>query len=33
MSHPVIIRPEAEEDMVEGRDWYDRQREGVGPNS
>jgi toxin ParE1/3/4 len=29
MSHPLIIRPEAEEDMAEGRDWYDRQREGL----
>jgi len=30
MSHPLIIRPEAEEDMAEGRDWYDRQRDGLG---
>jgi plasmid stabilization system protein ParE len=30
MSHPLIVRPEAEEDLVEGRDWYEGQREGFG---
>jgi plasmid stabilization system protein ParE len=30
MSHPLIIRPEAEQDMIEGRDWYEGQREGLG---
>lgn len=30
MSQPLIIRPEAEEDMLEGRDWYEGQREGLG---
>ena len=30
MSHPLIIRPEAEEDMAQGRDWYDGRREGLG---
>lgn len=30
MSHPLIIRPEAEEDMTEARDWYEEQREGLG---
>ena len=30
MTHPLIIRPEAEEDMAEGRDWYDGQRHGQG---
>jgi toxin ParE1/3/4 len=30
MTHPLIIRPEAEEDMAEGRDWYDGQRQGQG---
>jgi plasmid stabilization system protein ParE len=30
MSHPLIVRPEAEEDMAEGRDWYEGQREGLG---
>ena len=31
MSHPLIIRPEAEQDMAEGRDWYNGQQEGLGP--
>jgi hypothetical protein len=30
MTHPLIIRPEAEEDVAEGRDWYDGQRQGQG---
>jgi toxin ParE1/3/4 len=30
MSHPLIIRPEAEQDMAEGRDWYEGQKEGLG---
>ena len=30
MSYPLIIRPEAEQDMAEGRDWYEGQREGLG---
>jgi toxin ParE1/3/4 len=30
MTHPVVIRPEAEQDMAEGRDWYEGQREGLG---
>lgn len=30
MTHPLIIRPEAEQDMAEGRDWYEGQREGLG---
>lgn len=30
MGHSLIIRPEAERDMAEARDWYDRQREGLG---
>lgn len=30
MSHPLILRPEAEEDLAEGRDWYDGQRDGLG---
>jgi plasmid stabilization system protein ParE len=25
-----MIRPEAENDMAEGRDWYEGQREGLG---
>lgn len=30
MSDPLIIRPEAEQDMAEGRAWYDSQRAGLG---
>lgn len=30
MSHQLILRPEAEEDMVEGRDWYEDRQEGLG---
>lgn len=30
MTHPLIIRPEAEQDMSEGRDWYEGQRRGLG---
>jgi hypothetical protein len=26
----MIIRPEAEADLVYARDWYERQREGLG---
>jgi toxin ParE1/3/4 len=30
MSFPLIIRPEAEQDLAEGRDWYEGQRAGLG---
>lgn len=30
MSTPVILTPEAEQDMADGRDWYERQRYGLG---
>src|SRR5262249_10153036 len=30
MSRTVIIRPRAEDDLVEGRRWYNRQRAGLG---
>jgi plasmid stabilization system protein ParE len=30
VSYALIIRPEAEQDMAEGRDWYEGQREGLG---
>ena len=30
MSVPVIITQEAEQDLAEGRDWYDRQKYGLG---
>jgi plasmid stabilization system protein ParE len=26
----MIIRPEAEADLVNARDWYEQQREGLG---
>jgi hypothetical protein len=26
----MLIRPEAEADLVNARDWYERQREGLG---
>jgi plasmid stabilization system protein ParE len=30
MSHELIIRPEAEEDILNARRWYERQRPGLG---
>jgi plasmid stabilization system protein ParE len=30
MSLPIILRPEAETDMAEARDWYERQSAGLG---
>lgn len=30
MAHPLMIRPEAEHDLLAGRDWYDGQRPGLG---
>lgn len=27
---PVVLRPEAEQDLVSARDWYDQQRPGLG---
>jgi plasmid stabilization system protein ParE len=30
MSHPLIILPEAEQDLAEGRAWYEGQRAGLG---
>lgn len=27
---PVILRPEAERDLISARDWYDQQRAGLG---
>lgn len=30
MSFPVVLRPEAEQDLLSARDWYDRQRVGPG---
>jgi hypothetical protein len=30
MSLPLVISPEAEEDLVEAKLWYDNQRSGLG---
>lgn len=30
MSLPVVLRPEAQADVLEARDWYDGQRAGQG---
>ena len=30
MSFPLIIRPEAEEDLIESRDWYESQQDDLG---
>lgn len=30
MSLPVVIRPEAEQDLIEARDWYNRRSPGSG---
>lgn len=30
MRLPVILRPEVEHDLLSARDWYDRQRAGLG---
>jgi len=30
---PLIIEPEAEADILEAHDWYEKQREGLGEDS
>lgn len=30
MSLPIVLRPEAQDDLLEARDWYDQQRAGLG---
>jgi plasmid stabilization system protein ParE len=30
MSVPIVFRPEAEQDVVAGRDWYEEQLPGLG---
>ncbi|MDP1797391.1 MAG: type II toxin-antitoxin system RelE/ParE family toxin [Planctomycetaceae bacterium] len=30
MTRSLIIRPEAEGDLAEGRDWYDARQDGLG---
>jgi hypothetical protein len=27
---PLVVRPEAQADLLAARDWYARQREGLG---
>jgi len=29
MSHPLILRPEAQEDVAEAAEWYDQQSAGL----
>ena len=30
MNLPIRLRPEAEQDLLSARDWYDQQRTGLG---
>ena len=30
MNLPLVLRPEAEADLLAARDWYDQQRAGLG---
>lgn len=30
MRLPLIIRPEAENDLSDAKDWHERQRQGLG---
>ena len=30
MSLPIVVRPEAQTDLLEARDWYEQQRPGLG---
>ena len=30
MSVPLVLRPEAAEDLAAARDWYEQQRQGLG---
>ncbi len=30
MSLPIVLRPEAQTDLLEARDWYEQQRPGLG---
>lgn len=30
MTSPLIVRPEAETDLAEGRDWYEGRQAGLG---
>ena len=33
MSRALFVRPEAEAEIAEASDWYDRANPGLGPNS
>ena len=30
MTLPIVVRPEAQADLLESRDWYQRRRPGLG---
>ena len=30
MSLPIVLRPEAQRDLLEARDWYEQRRAGLG---
>lgn len=30
MSLPIVLRPDAEDDLLEARDWYERRQAGLG---
>lgn len=30
MSYPLVLRPEAEQDLAEGREWYEQRLKGLG---
>lgn len=30
MTLPIIFRPEADDDVIEARDWYERKQSGLG---
>jgi len=30
LSLPVVLRPEAQEDLLAAQDWYEKQRSGLG---
>jgi plasmid stabilization system protein ParE len=30
VSPPIVLRPDAEEDLATSRDWYEQQRPGLG---
>ena len=30
MSLPIVLRPEARDDLLQARDWYERQSAGLG---